>query len=145
MSDVSSQAARSIALFIKGEPAPWQVWTRQGPPPPGVLAFQAYQTRIQVEIKRRWDQEPITGPIELEIIFYRGIPASCPKGPAARQRWIAKHRMMRPDLTNYVKAAEDAIKGPGLIILDDSQVVYLTAHKGYAAVEGYTTIRVSTV
>ena len=142
MVNASSQVAQPISIIVEGEPCPWQVYTRQGRPSAGVLAFQAYQTLIQLAIKRVWADSPLTGPVDLSLQFYRSIPAACPKTHPARAHWIAKHRMMRPDLSNFCKAAEDAIKGPGLLILDDSQVVSLSAMKAYSVKGPHTVIRV---
>ena len=140
MSDASSQAARTISITVEGEPCPWQVYTRRGRPSVGVLAFQAYQTLIQVAVKGVWAGPPMTGPVALVIQFYRSIPAACPKTQPARQHWIAKHLTMKPDLTNYTKACEDALKG--LLIVDDSQVVSLSAMKAYSETGPHTFISV---
>ena len=142
MTDASSQIARTISITVEGEPCPWQVYTRQGRPSVGVLAFQAYQTLIQVAIKKVWANPPMTGPVVLSLQFYRSIPAACPKREPARQHWKAKHLTMKPDVTNLSKAAEDAIKGPAGLILDDSQVVSLSAMKGYSETGPHTFISV---
>ena len=138
MSNASHQAARTIAITVEGEPCPWQVYTRQGRPSVGVLAFQAYQTLIQLAIKKVWANPPMTGPVALVIQFYRGIPEACPKTHPAYVHWLAKHLTKRPDLTNYVKACEDALKG--LLIVDDSQVVSLSAMKAYSETGPHTII-----
>ena len=137
-----TDSAQAISITVEGEPCPWQVWIRRGRPSVGVLAFQAYQTLIQLAVKGAWTGPPMTGPVALVLQFYRSIPAACPKGHPARARWIAKHLTMRPDLDNYAKAASDAIKGPGLLILDDSQVVSLSARKAYCETGPHTFISV---
>ena len=78
--------------------------------------------------------------------FYRPRGVTCPtKREPAITKWIEKHIMSRPDLTNYRKSCEDACNG--VLFLDDSQVVGGKMRKRYAPrySEGYTVIRIREV
>ena len=135
-----TETPRTISITVEGEPCPWQVWIRRGRPSVGVLAFQAYQTLIQLAVKGAWAGPPMTGPVALVMQFYRSIPPACPKSEPARAHWKAKHLTMRPDCSNYTKSCEDALTG--LLFVDDSQVVSLSAMKGYSETGPHTFISV---
>lgn len=107
---------------IPGDPSPWQVWTRQGPPPIGVLKFQAWQQQIQFYLRPAWGREPLSGPVLLECYFYLPWPASAPKRkPDAIERWYWKHLVIPPDIDNMKKAFSDACQG--ILYHNDSQIV----------------------
>lgn len=137
-----------VEFWVKGDQAPWQVYTRQGRPSIGILAKQAWQAQIQAAAKEAMaGREPITGPVRLTIRCYRSLPNWAPTGDnarnRARSRWIARHLLMYPDTTNYLKAAEDALQG--IIMVNDSQDVEVVASKDYSLGEPYTIIKVETV
>ena len=60
-------------------------------------------------------------------------------------RWMEKHILNRPDVTNYRKSCEDACNG--VLFVDDSQVVGGKIKKRYAPQysEGYTVIKIREV
>ena len=133
----SSLEARGLVTFeVPGEPVPWTVFTRRGPPSPGFLAMQAWQAEIRKAARTYWNGRPeITGPVRLYFRFDLPWPNRAPnRGGQAAERWEAKHLLMKPDLTNLVKAAEDALKREAIkidgrlvgyepvILVDDSQV-----------------------
>lgn len=62
----------------------------------------------------------VAGPVELVIDFFVKMPKK-PKG---------RYPTTRPDLDQYVKLLLDA--GNGLLWVDDSQVIRITAQKVYA-------------
>lgn len=112
-----------LRLTIPGDPAPWQVYTRQGPPPLGVLKCQAWQEQIRAYLRQAWgDREPLTGPVVLERWFYLPWPDSAPqRDPKAIYKWYWKHLAMKPDLDNLAKAFSDA--GEGILFFGDQQIV----------------------
>ena len=55
-----------------------------------------------------------------------------------RDRWINKQILKRPDVTNYQKAAEDALQG--ILFVSDAQVMSIRAHKSYMVCEHGMTI-----
>ena len=124
-------------IVIPGDPVPWAVYTKQGPPSPGFLAVQAWQEQIRAAARSTWQGRPeIQGPVKLSFQFLLPWPKSAPKiGGAAAGRWEKKHLLMKPDLTNLEKAAEDALKRQSIkhrgkfvryepvILVDDNQVI----------------------
>mgnify|MGYP001579916813 CR=1 FL=1 len=134
-------------VTVYGDPRPWQSQHRGSPRTPGFMAMQKYQLLIQVAIKEQLGNvEPLTGPVRLEIAFYRAhtgkhIP---PEDPVKLQAFNLKHIGVAPDLTNCLKAAEDALKG--LLFVDDKQVIETHCSKGFDDEgEGKTVIRVSEI
>ena len=119
-----------INFVVWGQPCPWAVYTKQGPEPIGFLKMRAWQGLIIETAREAMKGRPLfTGPIHLEVSFRLGYPLRAPKGAAARQRWTAKHLLMKPDNTNLLKAFEDALTGH--IWQDDSQVVQTIANKEF--------------
>ena len=134
-------------VTVYGDPKPWQVWTRRSAKPPGRIEQETYQLCIQVAIKEQLGNvEPLTGPVRLEIAFYRAhtgkhIP---PRDPVKRQAFNLKNITVAPDLTNFFKAAEDALQG--LLIVDDKQVIETHCYKWFDDEgTGKTVIRVSEI
>ena len=119
------------SFVVPGEPRPWTSWPKRGPMPTGFANMQRWQHDIQVAFLLKYRAQPLlSGLIVLDVEFYRGIPASAPKGKEALQRWMAKHIKTKPDRTNYLKAAEDALSG--LVFVDDSYVVKGSEIKWYS-------------
>lgn len=111
-----------LALEVKGEPAPWTTWPKRGKPPLGFQKMVAWQLQIQAAAKVAWGGKPLlTGPVHLSFVFYT-------------QRGCG-------DLSNYVKAAEDALQG--IVLKNDRQTVHIEAVKRPMAVgttEGLTVV-----
>jgi Holliday junction resolvase RusA-like endonuclease len=137
----------SQEFVIHGPPAQWTVYIKgKGPPSPGFHRMKEWQAEIQEIFKQEWDHEPLDGPIELDTEFYRPRGKTCPEHQErAITRWLDKHILSRPDLTNYRKACEDACNG--VLFHDDSQVVGGKMRKRYAPQysEGYTVIKIREV
>jgi len=127
----------SWRIVIPGNPVPWTVFTRNRAPTPGFFAMQAWQEQIRAAARSVWQGWPeLEGPVRLSFEFWLPWPKSAPKlGGAAAGRWEKKHLLMKPDLTNLEKAAEDALKRESIkhrgkvvryepvILVDDNQVV----------------------
>ena len=85
-------------------------------------------------VAETWKQDPEVGPVGLLLSFYLPVPGS----------WSKKRRLAalsgkilpakKPDLDNLVKAVIDALLG--VLIMDDRQIVELSAAKFYGSVPG---------
>lgn len=156
----------TLRLIIPGDPAPWQVYTRQGPPPLGVLKFQAWQEQIRVHLRQAWGKkEPLSGPVVLDLEFYLPWADMAPKrNPQSIETWYWKHLAMKPDKDNLQKAFSDACGAkpavygrngrlirdaePGILFHGDQQVVRGETRKDILrptvyveCKEGYTVMR----
>ena len=79
-----------VSFEVPGDPAPWTSWPKRGKPPIGFLRMQAWKLQIQAHARVAWGDRPLlTGNVRLRFVFY--LPK---KG--------------KGDLTNMIKAAEDA-------------------------------------
>lgn len=125
-----SQKKRTVAFEVVGQPAPWAVWAKKGPPPPGYEHMMAWRAQIQLAARKAWGTgDPLSGPVRLSFAFY------------LRQR---KGREQEPDLCNLAKAAEDSIQG--IIIKNDRQTIHMEVMKQtYDAPEGKTIVWVQAV
>jgi|TARA_R110000744_G_scaffold260177_1_gene375166 Holliday junction resolvase RusA-like endonuclease len=137
----------SQEFVIHGPPQQWTVYIKdKGPPSPSFKRMKAWQHEIRLILKEEWEHDIIDGPIELDTEFYRPRGKTCPtKREPAITKWLDKHIMTRPDLTNYRKSCEDACIG--ILFVDDSQVVGGKMRKRYAPQysEGYTVIKIREV
>ena len=87
----------------------------------GMLAKQQMQER---------GLEPYDGPLEVCMEFYRPVQASISKKERARRLSGVHRPTVKPDLSNYVKATEDALNG--ILWVDDNLIVSETSEKFYA-------------
>lgn len=87
----------------------------------GYLARQAMQER---------GLEPFDGPLEVHMQFYRPVQASISQKERARRLSGVHRPTVKPDLSNYIKALEDALNG--ILWVDDNLIVSLQADKFYA-------------
>ena len=74
--------------------------------------------------------EPYDGPLEVYMEFHRSIQASLSKKERARRLSGAHRPTVKPDLSNYIKALEDALNG--ILWVDDNLIISLEAKKFYA-------------
>lgn len=74
--------------------------------------------------------EPYDGPLEVRMEFYRPVQASLSKKERARRLSGVHRPTVKPDLSNYIKATEDALNG--IIWADDNLIVTEVAKKFYA-------------
>ena len=112
---------------VKGDPEPWQVYTKRGEPTQAFERRKAWQAQVQAEAKRVWTiegghHEPFTGLVELSMVFYMPWPSGAVAfnhhhAPALRRKLLGQ----KPDCSNLYKATEDSIQG--IIIKNDSQTV----------------------
>ena len=108
----------TYTFVIPGPPTPWTVWPRRGPLPPAFERMQAYQHVIQLYLRREWgDQPPLSDAVTLVIDFH--IPL--PRLETGEKYRFPIRRGHDPDVTNLVKACEDALQG--IVLVNDAQVV----------------------
>lgn len=69
---------------------------------------------------------PVTGPLAMRLEFY------LPRGVSLPKKIV--HHVTKPDVSNLVKAVEDALAG--VIYADDKQIVSLCVEKRYSPAPG---------
>ncbi|WP_262350567.1 RusA family crossover junction endodeoxyribonuclease, partial [Limosilactobacillus fermentum] len=74
--------------------------------------------------------EPYDGPLEVCMEFYRPVQASLSQKERARRLSGVHRPTVKPDLSNYIKALEDALNG--ILWVDDNLIISLEAKKFYA-------------
>ena len=74
--------------------------------------------------------EPYDGPLEVRMEFYRPVQASISNKERARRLSGAHRPIVKPDLSNYIKATEDALNG--ILWVDDNLIVTEVAEKFYS-------------
>lgn len=74
--------------------------------------------------------EPFDGPLEVCMEFYRPVQASISRKERARRLSGVHRPTVKPDLSNYIKALEDALNG--ILWADDNLIISLEAKKYYA-------------
>lgn len=87
----------------------------------GMLARQQMQER---------GLDPFDGPLEVCMEFYRPVQASISIKERARRLSGVHRPTVKPDLSNYIKALEDALNG--ILWVDDNLIISLEAKKYYA-------------
>ena len=137
--------ARSVKIVVFGEPKPYKArvspYIRKTPgkrgQPVGSLginmakpkAHEKYQARIRAAAqKAMWNEPMILAPVQLAVRAYVPIP----KAMTRKDREAIRHGIMfsckRPDMTNLIKLAEDALSG--VVFADDNQVVRSSDNTG---------------
>lgn len=74
--------------------------------------------------------DPFDGPLEVRMEFHRPVQASISKKERARRLSGVHRPIVKPDLSNYIKALEDALNG--ILWVDDNLIISLEAKKYYA-------------
>ena len=94
-----------------------------------------YESALQYAAQQAMDGRPLlVGALSMSVVVSLPVPQSW---SGKKQKQALAGEIMptkRPDLGNYVKAAEDALNG--VVFLDDSQVTFQTASKIYAEKPG---------
>ena len=89
-----------------------------------------YKKQLAMMCKFQYKQEPLTGPLKVELNFFRHAQSSLSKKERAL-RLSGSHRpVVKPDTDNYIKSTLDGLNG--LLWEDDNQIVDLIAHKYYS-------------
>ena len=89
-----------------------------------------YKKQLAMMCKFQYKQAPLTGPLKVELNFFRHVQSSLSKKERAL-RLSGSHRpVVKPDTDNYIKSTLDGLNG--LLWEDDNQIVDLIAHKYYS-------------
>ena len=89
-----------------------------------------YKKQLAMMCKFQYKQAPLTGPLMVELNFFRHIQSSISK-KERELRMSGSHRpVVKPDTDNYIKSTLDGLNG--LLWEDDNQIVDLGAHKYYS-------------
>lgn len=89
-----------------------------------------YKKQLAMMCKFQYKQAPLTGPLMVELNFFRHVQSSLSKKERAL-RLSGSHRpVVKPDTDNYIKSTLDGLNG--LLWEDDNQIVDLIAHKYYS-------------
>jgi len=83
-----------------------------------------FENELYFMAKDIYKGEPLEGALHIDISFYLRKPKTVKR----------KYPHVKPDLDNYIKGTLDALNG--LLYLDDSQVVTITASKAYRSSGG---------
>ena len=134
-------------LTIPGNPEPWQVQVRNAA---RTLAYErriAWQAQVRAHLLANWQQEPLSGPVVLDVDFFLPWPQNAPqKRREAIEKYHDTHWVMKPDVDNLKKAFSDACEG--ILYHGDQQIVagepkkhLLNPNIYKNCREGYTEIR----
>lgn len=89
-----------------------------------------YKKQLAMMCKFQYKQAPLTGPLMVEMNFFRHVQSSASK-KERELRLSGSHRpVVKPDTDNYIKSTLDGLNG--LLWEDDNQIVDLIAHKYYS-------------
>ena len=91
-----------------------------------------FKKQLQALATEMYHDAPLEGEIYLKVAFYRKIQKSTSKKEHDR-RVSGTHRpIVKPDLSNYLKAFEDALNG--VLWKDDAMIVHEKIDKYYSDV-----------
>lgn len=89
-----------------------------------------YKKQLAMMCQLQYKNDPVTGPLKVELTFFRHIQSSISK-KERELRLSGSHRpVVKPDTDNYIKSTLDGLNG--LLWEDDNQIVDLIAHKYYS-------------
>lgn len=98
--------------------------------PANVKRYKSTLARLaRLEMNAR-GVKPLTGALEVEVIFYRQVQKSVSKSERYRRLSGAVRPIVKPDVDNYTKALLDGLNG--IIWADDNSITDLTVRKRYA-------------
>lgn len=89
-----------------------------------------YKNELALRTRSRYNDKPLSGPLDVRLKFYRHIQRSISKKERALRLSGAHRPTVKPDTDNYIKSTLDALNG--LLWADDNQIVDLTASKFYS-------------
>lgn len=95
--------------------------------PPKVKAFKA---KLHAMAQEQFKGEPLDGPLEVNWWFYRPVQTSISKAEKDRRLSGVEPPVVKPDLSNYLKASEDALNG--VLWVDDRVIVIERCFKRYS-------------
>lgn len=94
------------------------------------VKVKRYKEALAWYAQDRWMASPATGPIKLQLRFFRPVQKSVSKVERARRLSGAHRPIVKPDLDNYIKSTLDALTG--VLWADDNTIIKLEAEKFYS-------------
>ena len=94
------------------------------------VKVKRYKETLAWYARDQWTAEPATGPIKLQLHFFRPVQKSLSKTEHARRLSGAHRPIVKPDLDNYIKSTLDALTG--VLWADDNAIIKLEAEKYYS-------------
>lgn len=123
-----------IKLTIPIEPVeqarPRAVRMRQGVRMYDPAKVRNYKALLASITKTKYSGEPLSGPLEVNVVFYRSIQKSISKKEHVLRASGAHRPVVKPDVDNYVKSTFDGLTG--VLWEDDNQIVDFHASKFYS-------------
>lgn len=89
-----------------------------------------YKQMLAWHTQDQWMASPATGPIKLQLRFFRPVQKSLSKTEHARRLSGVHRPTVKPDLDNYIKSTLDALTG--VLWADDNAIIKLEAEKFYS-------------
>lgn len=90
---------------------------------------KAEKNSTRIELKAQFPHAPYEGPIAIFVHFHFEPPKSTPRKELDRYRGGLIAFIKKPDIDNMIKYFLDCMNG--IIFIDDSQVIEITAKKCY--------------
>lgn len=88
-----------------------------------------YKQAVAAYTRQQYTGPPLTGPLTLEVTFYRPIQKVGSKRLRAQKEAGQVLPTVKPDLDNYYKAVTDGMKS--IVWVDDNQITDVAMHKRY--------------
>lgn len=96
---------------------------------------KTYEQTIKAWAQRAMgSQKPLNGPVSVDLYIRVGVPASFSKKRSDACLRNIERPTKKPDIDNVIKSYLDAMNG--IIYVDDTQVIRVSAKKGYSSVPG---------
>ena len=94
------------------------------------VKVKRYKEALAWHAQGQWMAAPATGPIKLQLHFFRPVQKSLSKIEHARRLSGAHRPIVKPDLDNYIKSTLDALIG--VLWADDNAIIKIEAEKYYS-------------
>ena len=94
------------------------------------VKVKRYKETLAWHARNQWTATPATGPIKLQLYFFRPVQKSLSKVEHARRLSGAHRPIAKPDLDNYIKSTLDALTG--VLWADDNAIIKIEAEKYYS-------------
>lgn len=94
------------------------------------VKVKQYKQALAWHVQDQWMASPATGPIKLQLRFFRPVQKSVSKVEHARRLSGVHRPIVKPDLDNYIKSTLDALTG--VLWADDNAIIKLEAEKFYS-------------
>lgn len=94
------------------------------------VKVKRYKEALAWHAQDQWMAPPATGPLKLQLRFFRPVQKSLSKAERARRLSGAHRPVVKPDLDNYIKSTLDALTG--VLWADDNAIIKIEAEKYYS-------------